>query len=118
MDDDWFSNTWPVAKGGKSIVLGLDNAGRTTLLRMQKDDQTLGQHQPTKAQHPTSEELYIGKIKLRNTTPMLSFPRGRNVSVGQNDNDRALLDTYFSQQIGACCDSSKGHQPGPIAERQ
>lgn len=63
---NWFWNALSYLglsnKSGRILFLGLDNAGKTTLLHTLRDGKVIV-HEPTR--HPQADELVIGNIRLK-----------------------------------------------------
>lgn len=73
-------------KPGKILFLGLNNAGKTTLLKVLKTDK-LGSYEPTI--HPNTDELQIGNVTLT------------AIDLGGHDFGRKIWENYYTNDISA-----------------
>ncbi|CCW67253.1 unnamed protein product [Phytomonas sp. Hart1] len=82
---DWLAFLGLSNKTGKILFLGLDNAGKTTLLGKLATDQ-VHVYRPTF--HPNVEELTLGRIKLK------------TIDMGGHSEARRLWKDYFTKVDG------------------
>ncbi len=80
----WFSRAWS-SKQATILFLGLDNAGKTTLLRVLSEDRIMA-HEPTR--HPQQDTFEHGGVKIK------AFDMGGHAAA------RRLWRSYFADVQG------------------